>query len=205
MLLLKLAELLFVANCWRANKCWFASIVAGVFSLRNCCWLVERAFFCFPEEVPGEQYEIRSWFPVPVWGLLRIPSGPPVTMWGYSSTPGLFRLPEWWEENLTSGQGSSKERSPVGSRFSEMLILDVPGTATEQVRTCGFRRKSSSFDKAPKIRDSVLLNSFESFFSYSPFNLFRNLGDVFLSHFWIKFILWLIIPGLLRCFSRNFC
>ena len=46
------------------------------------------------------------------------------------------------------------------SRFSEFLFLDVPGTATEQVRTCGFRRNSSSFDKAPKIRDSVLLNSF---------------------------------------------
>ena len=35
-LLLTLAELLFVANCWGANKIWSASIVAGVFSLRNC-------------------------------------------------------------------------------------------------------------------------------------------------------------------------
>ena len=53
------------------------------------------------------------------------------------------------------------ERSPVGSRISESLLLDVPGTATEQVQTCGFRRNSSSLDKAPKIRDSVWLISFQ--------------------------------------------
>ena len=91
-----------------------------------------------------------------------------MVLWGYSSTSGLFRLPEWWQENLTSGQGSSRGRSPVGSRFSELLFLDVPGTATEQVRTCGFRRNSSSFDRATKIRDSVLVNSFESFLVTLP-------------------------------------
>ena len=60
------------------------------------------------------------------------------------------------------------ERSPVGSRFSELLFLDVHGTATEQVRTCGFRRNSSSFDRALKIRDSVLLNSFQRFLVTLP-------------------------------------
>ena len=84
-------------------------------------------------------------------------------MCGYSSISELFRLPEWWEEILASGQGSFGERSPLGSRFPELLFLDVPGTATEQVRTCGFRRNSSSLNKVPKIRDSVRLNSFESF------------------------------------------
>ena len=53
MLFWKFTELLLFANCWRANKTWFASIVAGVFSLRNCGWLVERFFFCFPEDVLG--------------------------------------------------------------------------------------------------------------------------------------------------------
>ena len=38
----------------------------------------------------------------------------------------------------------------------------------EQVRTCGFRRNSSSFDRAPKIRDFVRLNSFESFLVTVP-------------------------------------
>ena len=53
MLLLKSTEKLFVANCWGANSIWSASLVAGVFSQRNCGWLVESAFFCNPDEVPG--------------------------------------------------------------------------------------------------------------------------------------------------------
>ena len=47
---------------------------------------------------------------------------------------------------------------------TNLLFLDVPETATEQVRTCGFRRNSSSLAKAPKMRDFVRLNSFEGFF-----------------------------------------
>ena len=46
-------------------------------------------------------------------------------------------------------------------RVPELLLLDVTGTATEQICTCGFRRASSSFDSAPKITDSVILKSFE--------------------------------------------
>ena len=89
-------------------------------------------------------------------------------LWGYSSTSELLRLPEWWEEILASGQGSFRERSPFGSRFPESLFLVVPGTATEQVRICGLRRNPSSLDRAPKIRDSVRLNSVESFLVTLP-------------------------------------
>ena len=124
-------------------------------------------------------------------------------LWGYTSISELFRLPEWWKETTASGQGSFGERSSLGSRFPASLFLDFPGTTTEHIRTCGFRRNSSSLDKAPKIRDSVRLNSFESFFSYSPFDLLRNLGDVTLSHFWIKCVLWLTVPWIFRCFSWN--
>ena len=81
LLLLKLAELLFVANFWRANSIWSASIVAEVFLQRNCGWLIERAFFWFPDEVRREQLGISS---------LTL-----VTMlWG-SSCSELFRLLEW--------------------------------------------------------------------------------------------------------------
>ena len=52
---------------------------------------------------------------------------------------------------------------PSGFPVFESLFLDVPGTATDQVRTCGLRRNSSSLEKAPKICGSVRLNSFESF------------------------------------------
>ena len=149
-------------------KIWSDSIVAEGFSLRKCDWLVERAIFCFPEEDPGEQWGVSSWISVPVWGRVRISSEPPVNMWGQFSTSELFRLPGSWEENLASGQGSSRERSPVGFRYSELVFLDVSGIATEQVRTCGFRRNSSSFDRAPKIRDSVLVNFFESFLVTLP-------------------------------------
>ena len=61
------------------------------------------------------------------------------------------------------GTGVVQGTTPVGSPFSELLFLDVPGTATQQVRLCGFRRNSSSLDKAPKMRDSVQLSSWESF------------------------------------------
>ena len=89
-------------------------------------------------------------------------------LWGHSSTSALFWWPESWEEYTTSGQGSFRGRSQLSSRFSELLFLDVPGTAMEHVRTCGFRRNSSSSDKAPKIQDSVRLKSFENFLVTLP-------------------------------------
>ena len=80
-----------------------------------------------------------------------------------------------WAVNLTrmarkgpKGQRLPKEGSPVVSLFSVLLLLDVPGTATDQVRTCWLRRNSSSYDNAPKIRDSVPLNSLESFLVTLP-------------------------------------
>ena len=84
-------------------------------------------------------------------------------MWWVFSCSESFRLLEWQAENLALGQGPSREQYPVGSRFSELLFLYVPGTATEQVRTCGFRRKTSSLDKALEIHQSVQLNSREVF------------------------------------------
>ena len=84
-------------------------------------------------------------------------------LWSVFSCSESFRLLKWLVENTALEQGSPRERSPVGSRFSESLFLDVAGTATDQVRTCGFRKKSPSLDKAPKMRDTVRLNSSESF------------------------------------------
>ena len=86
----------------------------------------------------------------------------PVTMWGFVSAR------EIGEANSTSGPGSSEGRSSLVPWFPRLLLLEVPGATTEQVRTCGFKRNSSSFDKAPKIRDSVLLNSFDSFLVTLP-------------------------------------
>ena len=84
-------------------------------------------------------------------------------MWWISSSPESFRLLEWQAENNASGQGSSTESSPVVFLFFEPLFLDAPGRATGNIRTCGLRRNSSSLDKAPKMPDSVRLNSLERF------------------------------------------
>ena len=81
-------------------------------------------------------------------------------VWCVSSWSESFRLLVWQAENTTSGQGSFME---VGSRFFELLFLDIPGPATKQVRNCGLRKNSSSLDKATKMRDSVRLNPLESF------------------------------------------
>ena len=65
-------------------------------------------------------------------------------------------------ENSNWGQGLLRERFPGSSQFSKLLFLDIPGIATEQIRTCGFRTNSLSSDKVSKMRDSVRLKSWES-------------------------------------------
>ena len=72
MLLLKVAELTLLANCWRANKIWSCSTVAGVFLLRKCDWIVERACFCLPAVLSGEQKGILSWTRVTMWDVSLI-------------------------------------------------------------------------------------------------------------------------------------
>ena len=43
------------------------------------------------------------------------------------------------------------------------------------------------------------------FFGHSPFDFFRNLGNILLSYFWVNCVPWLSVPGIFRCFSRNCC
>ena len=77
---------------------------------------------------------------------------------------GLNHSGYWYDRQRTPLRDKGRlGNDPSGFPFSELLFLDVPGTATEQLRTCGFRRNSSSLDKAPKMRDSVRLNYWESF------------------------------------------
>ena len=80
------------------------------------------------------------------------------------STELLYRQ----SENSTVGWGSLWERYPFGSSFSTSLFRDVPGTVAESVRTCGFKRKLSTLNRAPKMRKFVLLTSWDSFLVTLP-------------------------------------
>ena len=92
----------------------------------------------------------------------------PVTMWGASSGSESIEWRDWQTEGPTSGWGSSWERSSGGFWFSTFVFRNVPGTFTECVRICGFKRKSSNLDRAPKMRESVLLNFWDSFLATLP-------------------------------------
>ena len=60
------------------------------------------------------------------------------------------------------------ERSSFGSWFSTFVFWNVPGTVPECIRICGFRRNSSNLDRATKMRDSVVLNSWDRFLVTLP-------------------------------------
>ena len=47
--------------------------------------------------------------------------------------------------------------------FFKFVLRNVPGTLPESVGICGLERNSSNLDRAPKIRDSVLLKSWDTF------------------------------------------
>ena len=153
MLLLKLAKLLLPATCWMANKIRSASIVARVFLLQNCAYLVERALYCFPEEIPGEQELIASWILVIMWQSSS----------GFESVRLLARQPG----NSTIARGSLWERYSFCCGLFTSAFRDIPAN----VRTCGFKRNSCNLERAPKMRDSVLLNSRGSFLELFPQSL----------------------------------
>ena len=69
----------------------------------------------------------------------------------------------WLRKMPASGWGSLWESSSFVLWFSTFLFRNVPGTVPECVRICGFKNTSSNLDRAPKMRDSVLLNSWDSF------------------------------------------
>ena len=71
-------------------------------------------------------------------------------------------------ENSTLGWGSFYERSAAGSWFSTSVFWDAHGTVPETVRICGCKRYSSNLDKAPKMKDSVQLNSWDNFLMNLP-------------------------------------
>ena len=68
----------------------------------------------------------------------------------------------------TSGWGSFWERYSFVFWFSPLEFCDVSRKDPECTRTCGLRRNSSNLKRAPRIRLSVPLNSWDTFFVTLP-------------------------------------
>ena len=71
-------------------------------------------------------------------------------------------------ESSTSGWGSLWKRSLVGSQFPKSVLRDITGTVQEGVRACGCKRNSFNLNRTPTIRDSALLNFWDSFLVILP-------------------------------------
>ena len=90
----------------------------------------------------------------------------PVTMSRQSFGPEFCVV--WPRKVPASGWGSLWESSSFVPWFSTFVFRNVPGTVSECVCICWFERNSSNLFRAPKMRDSVLLNSWESFLLTLP-------------------------------------
>ena len=74
----------------------------------------------------------------------------------------------WPPKMPASGWGSLWESSSFVPWFSTFVFRNVPGMVPECVRISGFKRNSSNLERAAELRDSVLLNSWDSFLVTLP-------------------------------------
>ena len=112
------------------------------------------------------EYSSRSWNYAMI--IERLPCS---TNDGKASIMAIFWARILWilaAEDACSGWGSLWESSSFVPWFPTFVFRNAPGTVPECVRICGFRRNSSNLDRVPKMRDSVLLNSWDSFLVTLP-------------------------------------
>ena len=64
---------------------------------------------------------------------------------------------------LHFGMGITLGTVQVGSRFSNLDFRNIPGMVPESVSICGFKRIPSNLTRAPRMRDSILFTSPDSF------------------------------------------
>ena len=65
---------------------------------------------------------------------------------------------DWKTEKSTSGWSSL-----ISSWFSTSVFRDGPGTVAESVHLCGLKRNSSNSNRASELKDSVVLDYWDSF------------------------------------------
>ena len=74
----------------------------------------------------------------------------------------------WPRKMPASRWGSLWESSSFVPWFSTFVFRNVPGTVLECVCICWFERNSSNLDRASEMRDSIRLNSWDSFLVILP-------------------------------------
>ena len=142
----------------------------------NVCWETLYAIFfkkcqfsLRSSEVPQNFQFYSGWNEKRnLWGHLEVCSITPVIVSWVSPVSESIEWRDWQTEGPTSGWGSLWESSSFVPWFSTFMFRNVPGTVSECVRICWFKRNSSNLDRAPKMRDSVLLNSWDSFLLTLP-------------------------------------
>ena len=111
----------------------------------------------------------------------------------------------WLPKMPASGWGSLWEWSSFVPWFSTFVFRSVPGTVPKCVSNCGFKRNSSILDRATKMRDSVLLNSWGSFLA-TLLSVSSETCDIFLVNSRNRRVSWLAVPRMfLLCLSCNSC
>ena len=85
---------------------------------------------------------------------------------GHSFGPEFCVVWPW--KMPASGWGSLWESSSFVPWFSTFVFRNVPGTVLECVCICWFERNSSNLDRASEMRDSIRLNSWDSFLVILP-------------------------------------
>ena len=92
---------------------------------------------------------------------------------GFRDVCKTFLL-SWISVRIGSVRHLLQDEDPSGSglhSFPDFFLFeyrDISRTGPKWTRACGFRRNSSSLDRAPKMRPFVLLNSWDSFLVILP-------------------------------------
>ena len=108
--------------------------------------------------------------------------------------------------SLTDRDFQFRMRIIVGTILSWYLVFyigvsDCSRNSSGECPYPRFKRNSSNLARAPRMGDSVLLNSWDSFNSEAAFNLLRNLRDVLLSKSGNGCALWLAVPMIFLCIT----
>ena len=80
-------------------------------------------------------------------------------LWRLTQKNPCFRMRSFWEQ------------SSDGSWLYILGVRDISGTGPEWNRTCGFRMSSTNLERTPKMRLSVLLNSWDNIIVTLPQSL----------------------------------